>query len=97
MKNYGELSGIIFKEIDGNIEKITEVLVGDTYSPASTVIKIDLKSLLHKAIMAQLGELGSVNNSDYNRDGYEDGLAIDLKEVKIAIDNERMVVYVTRD
>ncbi len=96
MKNYGELSGQIFNMI-GNIEKITEVLVGDTYSPASTVIKIDLKLLLHKAIMAQLGELGSVNNSDYNRDGYIDGLAIDVKEVKIAIDNERMVVYVTRD
>lgn len=96
VKNYGKLSEHVFNEIENNLENIKEIIVGDTYSPSSTVIKIDLKSLLHKAVMAHLGDLGSINNQDWNREGYSNGLAVDLEEIKIGIDNNRMVVYTTR-
>lgn len=95
-KNYGDLSEYVFDEVGKNIENINEVIVGDTFSPASTAIKIDLKSLLHQAIMYRLGEMGSINSREYNREGYSNGLAIDLEEIKVKIDNGRMVVYTVR-
>lgn len=96
VKNYGELSEHVFNQIEDNLDNIKEVLVGDTYSPSSTVIKIDLKSLIHQAVIGKLGEMGSINNKGYNREGYSNGLAIDFEEVKITVDNGRMVVYTTR-
>ena len=59
VKNYGELSEKVFNEIENNLDNIKEILVGDTHSPASTVIKIDLKSLLHQAVMGKLEEMGN--------------------------------------
>jgi hypothetical protein len=96
VKNYGDLSEHVFNEIENNLDNINEVLVGDTYSAASTVIEIDLKSLLHQAVMGKLGEMGVVNNREYSKEGYSNGLAIDLDEIKIEIENGRMIVYTTR-
>ncbi len=95
-KNYGELSEHIFNEIEDNLENINEVLVGDSYSPASTVININLTSLIHQAVIGKLGEMGSINNREYSREGYSNGLAIDLDEIKTRVENGRMVIYTTR-
>lgn len=96
VKNYGDLSEHVFNEIETNLDNIKEILVGDTYSPASTVIEIDLKKLLHQAVMSKLAEMGAINNMAYNKEGYSNGLAIDLEEIKIRVENKRMVVYTTR-
>lgn len=95
-KNYGDLSAHVFNEVEKNLGNITEVLVRDTYSPATEIIDIDLKSLIHKAIMAKLGDFGSINNREFNREGYSNGLAIDLEEIKIRIDNQKMFVSAVR-
>ena len=95
-KNYDELSEHVFDQVENNLNNITEILVGDTYSPVSEIIDIDLKKLLHKYILVKLGELGSINNREYNVEGYSNGLAIDLDEIKIRFENKRMMVYTTR-
>ena len=96
VKNFNELSDAVYSAVDHNLPHIKEVLVGDTFNPSSTVIELDMRRLLHDAVISRLSEMGAVNNNPFNIDGYKNGLHIDFSELNIRFENGRLVFYTTR-
>ena len=101
-KNYGDVSKNVYNQIE-SIESslktgdITEILVSDTSTPASTVIKIDMVKLLHSAVMEELHKNGVIKTNSFDDSKYMNGLNINVQNIEFDAIESRLNVHVERD
>lgn len=101
-KNYGDVSKNVYNQIESlesslKTGDITEILVSDTSSPASTVIKIDIVKLLHSAVMGELHKNGVIKTNSFDDSKYMNGLNINVENIEFDAIGNRLNVHVERD
>lgn len=96
-KNYGILSGTVYQSIKTQLADIKEIAVSDSTKASTSIIKIDLTSLLHDAVMHHLAQNGVHKANSIEDPNYSNGINIDLEMVELTIDKGRLTVHAQRD